>query len=115
MILAVLVIAALLLLMPNMLLLALIAASASLSCEWPETYVAAPKPTKVAVPGMFSGITSERMDMCLPMTRQGVQSSNSGLEELDAGDVTSFDIAQVSGCRSVVSRKCFRLMFEQMA
>lgn len=53
-ILAVPVMAALLLLIPNILLLALIAASASLSCEWPETYVAAPKPTKVAVPGVFS-------------------------------------------------------------
>ena len=47
---AVLVIAALLLPIPNMLLLARTAASFALSCEWPETYVNAPRPMKVALP-----------------------------------------------------------------
>ena len=30
--------------------------------------------------------------MGVPITRQGVQSWNSGFEEPDAGDVTSFDM-----------------------
>jgi hypothetical protein len=47
---AVLVIAALLLRIPNMLLLARTVASFACSCEWPETYVKAPRPIKVALP-----------------------------------------------------------------
>lgn len=47
---AVLVIAARLLPMPNMLLLARTAASFALSCEWPDTYVKAPRPMNVALP-----------------------------------------------------------------
>jgi hypothetical protein len=47
---AVLVMAALLLRMPNMLLLARTVASFACSCEWPEMYVNAPSPTKVALP-----------------------------------------------------------------
>ena len=44
------VIAALLLHMPKMLLLARIAASFAFICEWPETYVKAPRPMNVALP-----------------------------------------------------------------
>jgi hypothetical protein len=47
---AVPVIAALLLPMPNMLLLARTAVSFAWSCECPETYVKAPRPTNVALP-----------------------------------------------------------------
>jgi len=62
------VIAIPLLRIPNMLLLARIAASLALICEWPETYVKAPRPRNVA----------------LPTTRHGVQSSNSALSFLRA-------------------------------
>lgn len=44
------VIAIPLLRIPNMLLLARIAASLALICEWPETYVKAPRPKNVALP-----------------------------------------------------------------
>lgn len=47
---AVPVMAAFLLLMPNMLLLARIVASFALSCECPDAYVNAPRPTNVALP-----------------------------------------------------------------
>jgi hypothetical protein len=47
---AVLVIAALLLPIPNTLLLARTAASFALSCECPDTYVNAPRPMNVALP-----------------------------------------------------------------
>jgi hypothetical protein len=49
---AVPVIAALLLPIPNMLLLARIVASFACSCECPETYVKAPRPRNVALPGV---------------------------------------------------------------
>lgn len=48
---AVPVMAARLLFMPNMLLLAFMVASFARSCEWPDTYVKAPSPMKVALPG----------------------------------------------------------------
>ena len=44
------VIAIPLLRIPNMLLLARIAASLALICEWPEMYVKAPRPRNVALP-----------------------------------------------------------------
>lgn len=54
----VLVMAALLLPMPNMLLLLRITASCALSCECPEMYVNAPRPRNVALPTVMSVFAS---------------------------------------------------------
>jgi hypothetical protein len=99
---AVLVMAALLLRMPNMLLLARTVASFACSCECPDTYVKAPSPTKVALPvGKEKSVTvlSDRhmsSEACIPTTRHGVQSSNSALScfsaSLNVGGVISCDM-----------------------
>lgn len=98
---AVLVMAARRLRMPNTLLLARTAASFAFSCECPDTYVKAPRPTKVALPAHVSLIileVAERLDS--PTTRHGVQSSNC----VSLEDVAVAACAMLVGPRSLCAR-----------